>query len=106
MQDHAPDDAKRLPLEYVIKKLTGDNVDLYGFRDRGRPAVGRRADLNLFDTVQEELKALDIDFVAPPNMFDGPRGSKIGVLCFCFKDPDGTVLELISSDIEATMVSA
>lgn len=54
--------------------------------------------------VYEELKTLAVEFVAPLNMFDGPRGSKIGVLCF--KDPDGTILELISSEIEATMVSA
>ena len=54
-------------------------------------------------SVYEKLKALDVEFIAPLNMFDGPRGSKIGVVCF--KDPDGTVLELISSDIEATMVS-
>ena len=53
--------------------------------------------------VYADLKALDVEFVAPLNMFDGPRGSKIGVLCF--KDPDGTVLELISSNIEETMVS-
>ena len=54
-------------------------------------------------SVYEKLQALDVEFIAPLNMFDGPRGSKIGVVCF--KDPDGTVLELISSDIEATMVS-
>ena len=53
--------------------------------------------------VYEQLKELKVEFVAPLNMFDGPRGSKIGVLCF--KDPDGTVLELISSNIEETMVS-
>ena len=54
-------------------------------------------------SVYEKLKTLDVEFVAPLNMFDGPRGSRIGVVCF--KDPDGTVLELISSDIEATMMS-
>jgi catechol 2,3-dioxygenase-like lactoylglutathione lyase family enzyme len=53
--------------------------------------------------VYEQLKTLEVEFVAPLNMFDGPRRSKIGVLCF--KDPDGTILELISSEIEATMVS-
>lgn len=54
-------------------------------------------------SVYEKLQALDVEFVAPLNMFDGPRGSKIGVVCF--KDPDGTVLELISSEIEATMMN-
>ena len=49
VRDHAADDPKRLSLEYVIKKLTGDNADLYGFHDRGRLAVGLRADINLID---------------------------------------------------------
>lgn len=53
-------------------------------------------------TVYKELQAKHIEFVAPLQMLDGPRGSKIGVVCF--KDPDGTVLELISSEIETTMV--
>jgi catechol 2,3-dioxygenase-like lactoylglutathione lyase family enzyme len=52
--------------------------------------------------VYKELQAKQVEFVAPLQMLDGPRGSKIGVVCF--KDPDGTVLELISSDIETTMV--
>jgi glyoxalase/bleomycin resistance protein/dioxygenase superfamily protein len=52
--------------------------------------------------VYKELQAKQVEFVAPLQMLDGPRGSKIGVVCF--KDPDGTVLELISSEIETTMV--
>jgi catechol 2,3-dioxygenase-like lactoylglutathione lyase family enzyme len=54
------------------------------------------------DAVYKELQAKQVEFVAPLQMLDGPRGSKIGVVCF--KDPDGTVLELISSEIETTMV--
>lgn len=53
--------------------------------------------------VYAALQAKQIQFVAPLQMLDGPRGSKIGVVCF--KDPDGTVLELISSEIETTMVN-
>jgi N-acyl-D-aspartate/D-glutamate deacylase len=49
VRDQASDDSKRLPLEFVVKKLTGDNADLYGFHDRGRLAVGLRADINLID---------------------------------------------------------
>jgi hypothetical protein len=55
------------------------------------------------DSVYAELHRIGVEFVAPLNHFDVPRGSKIGVVCF--KDPDGTVLELISSEIEATMVN-
>jgi glyoxylase I family protein len=51
------------------------------------------------DTVYQELQAQQVEFVRPLQKLDGPKGSKIGVVCF--KDPDGTVLELISSEIEA-----
>ncbi len=54
------------------------------------------------ESVYKKLQAMQVEFVAPLQMLDGPRGSKLGVVCF--KDPDGTVLELISSEIEATMV--
>ena len=46
------------------------------------------------DKTYEELKAKRVDFVAPLHKVDGPGGNKIGVVCF--KDPDGTILELIS----------
>jgi len=46
------------------------------------------------DKTYEQLKALKVDFVAPLKKIDGPGGAKIGVVCF--KDPDGTILELIS----------
>jgi glyoxylase I family protein len=46
------------------------------------------------DRTYEELKGKGVQFVAPLKKVDGPGGAKIGVVCF--KDPDGTVLELIS----------
>jgi catechol 2,3-dioxygenase-like lactoylglutathione lyase family enzyme len=46
------------------------------------------------DKTYEELKAKQVEFVAPLKKLDGLGGAKIGVVCF--KDPDGTVLELIS----------
>ncbi len=46
------------------------------------------------DRAYEELKAKGVQFVAPLKKVDGPGGAKIGVVCF--KDPDGTVLELLS----------
>jgi N-acyl-D-aspartate/D-glutamate deacylase len=39
----------RLPLERIIRKLTSEPAALYGMDDRGLIAVGRRADLNVFD---------------------------------------------------------
>jgi N-acyl-D-aspartate/D-glutamate deacylase len=49
VRDHGVGDAKHLPLEFVVKKLTGDNAAVYGFKDRGRLAAGLRADINLID---------------------------------------------------------
>ena len=46
------------------------------------------------DKTYEELKAKKVEFVAPLKKLDGPGGRKIGVVCF--KDPDGTILELMS----------
>ena len=46
------------------------------------------------DKTYEELKAKGIEFVAPLKKLTGPGGARMGVVCF--KDPDGTVLELIS----------
>jgi N-acyl-D-amino-acid deacylase len=39
----------RLPLELVVHKMTANNAELYGMRDRGVIAAGMRADLNVID---------------------------------------------------------
>jgi len=46
------------------------------------------------DKTYEELKVKKVEFVSPLKKIDSPDGGKIGVVCF--KDPDGTILELIS----------
>jgi catechol 2,3-dioxygenase-like lactoylglutathione lyase family enzyme len=46
------------------------------------------------DKTYKELQEKKVEFVAPLKKVDGPGGAKIGVVCF--KDPDGTILELIS----------
>lgn len=53
------------------------------------------------EVVCERLQAMEVEFVAPLHRYDGPHGTKIGVVCF--KDPDGTVLELMSDEIESIM---
>jgi len=53
--------------------------------------------------VYEQLRAKGVEFVAPLHFFDGPRGTRIGVVCF--RDPDGTVLELMSSEIEVSVAN-
>jgi N-acyl-D-aspartate/D-glutamate deacylase len=39
----------RLPLEHLVRKLTLKNAELYGLKDRGKIAVGMRADINVVD---------------------------------------------------------
>jgi N-acyl-D-aspartate/D-glutamate deacylase len=45
----------RLPLEWVVRKMTRDTAHLYGLRDRGVLAPGLRADANVIDFAQLEL---------------------------------------------------
>ena len=40
---------RKFPVEQLVRKLTADVADLYGFTDRGRLAVGLRADINVLD---------------------------------------------------------
>ena len=54
-------------LEFVVRKLTSANADLFGFSDRGRLLPGLRADLNLID-----LGALSTS--APTMVYDLPAG--------------------------------
>ena len=58
---------ERIPLEFLVAKQTSRNADLYGLNDRGRLAVGLRADINVIDF--ENLT------VSPPKAFhDLPAG--------------------------------
>ncbi|MGH3745613.1 MAG: N-acyl-D-amino-acid deacylase family protein, partial [Mycobacteriales bacterium] len=40
---------ERLPVELLVRKLTSGNAELYGFRDRGVLAAGKKADVNVID---------------------------------------------------------
>jgi catechol 2,3-dioxygenase-like lactoylglutathione lyase family enzyme len=46
------------------------------------------------DKTYQDLQKMNVEFVAPLKTFEGPGGAKTSFVCF--KDPDGTVLELIS----------
>lgn len=59
----------RLPIELLVHKQSGANADLYGLGDRGRVAVGRRADLNVIDL--DRLQILEPELRA-----DLPTGAK------------------------------
>src|SRR3546814_21002404 len=40
---------ERLSLPWAIKALAADTADLVGLKDRGRIAVGKKADINIID---------------------------------------------------------
>jgi N-acyl-D-amino-acid deacylase len=48
-RDKAAEDPMRLPLEFVVKKLTHDGARLFGMTDRGTLEPGAKADVNLID---------------------------------------------------------
>jgi N-acyl-D-amino-acid deacylase len=59
---------ERLPVEHVVRKLSGSNADLYGMADRGVVKPGKRADLNVIDF--ERLR-----ICRPELRFDLPAGA-------------------------------
>ena len=46
----------KLQLEWVVKRLTADNAAALGLGDRGRIAVGLKADINIIDYDKLALK--------------------------------------------------
>jgi len=59
----------RLPLEWVVRKMTRDTAELYGLRDRGIVAPGKKADVNIIHWEQLRLGL-------PELAFDLPAGAK------------------------------
>ena len=60
---------ERLPLPFVVRRLTRDSADLFGLTDRGVLAVGQKADINIIDHGALKLY--------PPRMeYDLPAGGK------------------------------
>ena len=60
---------ERVPLEFVVKRMSKDTADLYGLRDRGTLELGKKADINVID-----LDALKLE--APQMIHDLPAGGK------------------------------
>ena len=59
----------KLPLEWVVRKMTRDTAELYGLRDRGVVAPGKKADLNVIDWQNLQLSL-------PELVFDLPAGAR------------------------------
>ncbi|MBM4257648.1 MAG: amidohydrolase family protein [Deltaproteobacteria bacterium] len=66
-RDKAADDPARLPLEFVVKKLTHDSARLFGMTDRGTLEPGAKADVNIID-----YNNLSVSY--PEMIYDLPAG--------------------------------
>jgi len=59
----------RLPVEFVVKRMTGETADFMGLHDRGRLHAGLKADVNVIDL--EGLRAHHPEMIA-----DLPAGGR------------------------------
>lgn len=57
----------KLPLEMLVKRQTSETADFFGFTDRGRLAVGKKADINVIDFPAMRLHAPEIRYDLPMN---------------------------------------
>jgi N-acyl-D-amino-acid deacylase len=55
----------RLPLEMVVRKQTSETADFFGFHDRGRLAVGKKADVNVIDYDNLKLHVPEVVYDLP-----------------------------------------
>jgi len=58
---------EKLPLEMVVKRQTSETADFFGFRDRGRLAVGKKADVNVIDFENMRLHIPEVRYDLPMN---------------------------------------
>ena len=63
------DRGPQLRLEFVVKRLTSETADFFGFQDRGRLTVGKKADVNIID--HDKLRLFH-----PEMRYDLPAGGK------------------------------
>ena len=67
----------RLPIEHIVRKQTFDTARLYGLHDRGRIAVGLKADINVIDFKNLQLDTLHMVHDLPtgaPRLMQKARG--------------------------------
>jgi N-acyl-D-aspartate/D-glutamate deacylase len=55
----------KLPIELLIKRQTSETADFFGFRDRGRLAVGKKADVNVIDFDALRLHVPEVRYDLP-----------------------------------------
>jgi len=83
----ARDRAHGLPLEFAVKRITGDNAAALRLHDRGVLAPGRRADINIIDHARLALHR-------PVMRYDLPAGGKRLV-----QGADGYVATLVAGEV-------
>jgi N-acyl-D-amino-acid deacylase len=57
----------KLPLELMVKRQTSETADFFGFHDRGRLAVGKKADVNVIDYQALRLHIPEVRYDLPMN---------------------------------------
>ncbi len=80
-------DHDRLPLEWVVRKMTSETASLYGLGDRGAIRPGLRADVNVIDHARLQLHA-------PHMAHDLPGGARRFV-----QEADGYVATVVAGQV-------
>jgi N-acyl-D-amino-acid deacylase len=55
----------KLPLELMVRRQTSETADFFGFHDRGRLAVGKKADVNVIDFADLRLHIPEVRYDLP-----------------------------------------
>jgi N-acyl-D-amino-acid deacylase len=58
---------EKLPLEMLVRRQTSETADFFGFHDRGRLAVGKKADINVIDYEGLRLHVPEVRYDLPMN---------------------------------------
>jgi N-acyl-D-amino-acid deacylase len=58
---------EKLPLEMLVRRQTSETADFFGFHDRGRLAVGKKADVNVIDYEGLRLHVPEVRYDLPMN---------------------------------------
>jgi N-acyl-D-amino-acid deacylase len=80
-------DHDRLPLEWVVRKMTSETASLYGLGDRGAVRPGLRADVNVIDHGRLQLRA-------PHMVHDLPGGARRFI-----QEADGYVATVVGGQV-------
>jgi N-acyl-D-aspartate/D-glutamate deacylase len=77
----------RFPLEWMVRRLTWDNAFALGLQDRGRVALGQKADLNVVDYAHLRLHV-------PQVVYDLPGGGRR-----LMQGADGYMATILSGEV-------